>query len=255
MKIFDAHTHLPKIEEHFNFEKKKSILLKHLKEVNVVGAIVIADSEPTSPIGTPKECVELFKDTKNIFVMGAISPLLDFEKRYIEIEDLLKNKQIIAVKLFPGHEAFYLDDKRLEKVFKLCEKFDVPVAMHTGWENPEFSHPQFIAKIAKEHPKLKIVICHLYYPLIDLCYQITKEHKNVYYDISSIADEQENLEDVSLIFNTIAKENIDRIIFGTDYYMCSIADHIALVNSLDIKEEDKQKIFYDNAKRLYRLEI
>jgi len=82
-----------------------------------------------------------------------------------------------------GHEQFYLNDPRLESVFLLCEAFDVPVAVHTGWDNPHFNAPALFADIAGKHPKLKIVNCHLWYPKIDYCYEVTRDYQNIYYDI------------------------------------------------------------------------
>ena len=51
------------------------------------------------------------------------------------------------------------------------------------------------------------------------------------------------------------KEDPYRIVFGTDYGMCSIGKHIELVNSLDIDDKCKENIFYRNALKLYNLNI
>jgi len=254
--IIDAHIHLPCYDDNLiSFEDKKTRLLDDLKKVSVDGAIVIADSEESSPIGTPQECVELFSDTKNIFVIGGVSPLIDYEERLMQLEEYLKNKLIVGCKLYPGHEAFYMDDARLNDVIKLCEKFDVPLLVHTGWDNAQYNHPKYFVNIAKAHPDLRIVICHLYWPDIDLCYSLTSKYQNIYYDISSLAYTTECLEKTRTSLEKIALNDIDRIIFGTDYGMCSIKDHIDLVRSLIIDDSSKRKIFYDNAVKLYKLDF
>ncbi|MCL4518854.1 MAG: amidohydrolase family protein [Thaumarchaeota archaeon] len=43
----------------------------------------------------------------------------------------------------------------------------------------------------------------------------------------------------------------DKVFFGTDYPVENYGDGIALVNRLQIDEDDKEKIFYLNAKRLF----
>ena len=91
--IIDAHLHLPCYDDNLvSFEEKKIRLLDDLVRANVSGAIVIADSEESSPIGTPQECVELFSDTKNIFVIGGISPLINYKVRLIQLEEYLKTR-------------------------------------------------------------------------------------------------------------------------------------------------------------------
>jgi hypothetical protein len=254
--IFDAHVHLPCYDDSLKtLDDKKMRLLNDLNENGVTGAIVIADSETTSPIGTTKECIELFSDTKNIFVMGGISPLIDYEIQLSQFEKYLSNKQIIACKLYPGHEAFYMDDSRLHCVLELCMKYDVPLAVHTGWENSQYNHPSYFAKIAWDNPTLRIVMCHVYYPDIDLCYDTTAAYPNIYYDISSLAHETENVEKTRNSLNRIARQNPQRIIFGTDYGMCSIQSHVDMIKSLDIDDDRKQLILSDNAITLYKLNI
>ena len=254
--IIDAHLHLPCYDDTLvTLNDKKIRLLDDLSKAGVDGAIVIADSEASSTIGTPKECIELFSDTENIFVMGGISPLIDYEMRLAQLDDYLASGLIIACKLYPGHESFYMDDPRLNSVFHLCMKHDVPLAVHTGWDEAQYNHPKYFAAIAKEYPTLHLIICHLYWPNIDLCYDLTAAYPNIYYDISSLAYEKNSLEKTQNSLNRIVKRNPERVLFGTDYGMCSIEDHIDLVNSLDISNDSKQMIFYDNAIRIFKLSL
>ena len=252
--IVDAHLHLPCYDDTLvTLEDKKIRLLRDLEASGVDGAVVIADSELSSPIGTPKECVELFADTDHIFVMGGISPMIDYEARLIQLEDYIKNGRMIACKLYPGHEAFYMDDARLEEIFLLCERHDVPLAVHTGWENAQYNHPGYFAKIAEKHPALRLVICHLWWPDLKLCYQLTAGYPNIFYALSSLAHEAKRAEQTRETLNDMARKDVERMIFGSDYGMCGIKAHIDLVESLDVDRSGKQLILAGNAIRLYRL--
>ena len=254
--IIDAHLHLPCYDDTLvTLSDKKDRLLNDLAISGVDGAIVIADSELSSVIGTPKECVELFYDMENIFVMGGISPMIDFEARLAQLDNYLKRGLMVACKLYPGHESFYMNDSRLEEVFRLCEKHDVPLAVHTGWDNAHFNHPKYFAKIAEEHSALRIVICHLWWPDIDLCYSLTSEYPNVFYDISSLAYEANRLEKTRSSLSHMAENDAHRIVFGSDYGMCSIKSHIDLVNSLAVDDICKQLILCDNAVKLFNLKF
>jgi predicted TIM-barrel fold metal-dependent hydrolase len=57
------------------------------------------------------------------------------------------------------------------------------------------------------------------------------------------------------ILTLTACERPNNVVFGTDYAMCSISAHIALVESLDIDRRIKQRIFSENAIRLFRLKL
>jgi predicted TIM-barrel fold metal-dependent hydrolase len=252
--IIDAHVHLPCYDDTLiTLEDKKIRLLDDLKSAGVDKAIVIADSELTSTIGTPLECVELFSDIENIYVIGGISPLIDYETRLSQLDEILTQKLIVACKLYPGHEFFYMDDSRLDGVVSLCEKHDVPLLVHTGWDNPQYNHPKYFVELSKKCPSLRLVMCHLYWPEIDLCYDYTADYSNIYYDISSLAHDMNCIDKTIQSLKRIADENIDRIIFGTDYGMCSIQAHIDLINALDIPEKNKEMIFSENAIKLYKL--
>jgi len=247
--IIDAHLHLPAYDDSLTtFENKKDRLLEDLSKAGVDGAIVISDSEMSSIIGTPQDCIELFSGISNIFIMGGISPLIDYKARLLQLDEFLRKELIIACKLYPGHETFYMDDERLNDVFLLCEKYGVPLAVHTGWNNAQYNHPKYFAKIASEHPALRLVICHVCWPNIDLCFNMTAEFSNVYYDISSLAHKTDCIKNTRNSLNRIAQNNVEKIIFGTDYGVCSIKDHIDLVKSLNIDDNKKQLILSGNAK-------
>jgi predicted TIM-barrel fold metal-dependent hydrolase len=234
-------------------EDKKRRMLSDLAASGADAAVVIADSELSSPIGSTAECVELFSDTANIFVIGGISPLIEYETQLRQFDGLLSRKRIIAVKLYPGHEAYFMDDPRLEKTFELCERHDVPLAVHTGWDNVRYNHPDYFRQIAKAQPELRIVICHLFWPDIDLCYSATADCENIYYDISSLAHDTTQIEKTSDFLAHMSRQCPDRIVFGSDYGACSITAHINMVKSLAVSEDQKQGILCMNAIKLYRL--
>jgi len=255
MMIFDAHLHLPCYEELHTFSSKKQRLLADLKSVNAVGGIVIADSDKTSAIGTTEECVDLFADCKNIFVVAGISPLIDYDNRLNVLAQLLSERKIVGLKLYPGHEPYFMDDERLSRTFSLCMEFDVPLLVHTGWENPQYNHPRYFASIAERNPNMSIIICHLWWPDIDTCFEATAAYQNIYYDISSLAHEKGILDKTASSLQRIAQAYPQRIILGSDYGMCSTKDHIDLVLSLDISQEERQLILANNALNVYKLPL
>lgn len=57
----------------------------------------------------------------------------------------LDKKLVVGIKLFTGHEAFYLTDERLKEVYELAIQYNVPVLFHSGWDNSQYSDAMLVA--------------------------------------------------------------------------------------------------------------
>ena len=249
--IIDSHMHLPVIENGTLLDQKKQ-LLRDIDRNGIDKCIVISDSELTSVIGTMDECVELFSDDKNVYVVGGISPFFDFEIQLEKLDRYLKNKKAVGIKLFPGHESFYLTDERLEAVYILAMKYDVPVLFHSGWDNSEYSAAAIVAQTAEKYRSTKIVCCHCLYPNIKDCLPLTK-YENLYFDLSSTADDKNTFLSIKDDITALISSSPDRVLFGSDYACCNQKEHIDAIKELDLNDEIKNKVFFENAVRLYRI--
>ena len=194
--IIDAHVHLPVVEGCISLEQKIEHLLREMVVNQVDYSIVISDSADKSEIGTLDECVSLFEKTDNIHVVGGISPFYEFQTQLRKIKSYLEQKLIVGIKLFPGHEAFYLTDERLKSIYELAVCYNVPILFHSGWDNYKYGDISLAIEIAKRYPALKLVCCHCFYPEIEKCKQLIP-FQNVFFDISSIADDWEKTPEIS----------------------------------------------------------
>ena len=185
--IIDAHVHLPVCNGERSLERQKERLLYEMKENRVSHCIVISDSSMESIIGTMDECVELFAKTDSVDVVGGISPFFEFQVQLLKLKEYLDKKQIVGIKLFTGHEAFYLTDETLKDVYELAIHCNVPVLFHSGWDNSQYSDVMLVAEVAKQYPELKLICCHCFYPQIEKCL-LLEEFPNVYFDISKLDD-------------------------------------------------------------------
>ena len=72
---------------------------------------------------------------------------------------------MIGIKLYPGYENFYPQDKRYNKVYDICEEFDIPVMIHTGdvmdKGRLKFAMPLHIDELANKRSELKIIMTEL----------------------------------------------------------------------------------------------
>lgn len=250
--IIDAHVHLPVGDGCISLQQKKERLLHEMRINQVSRCIVISDSGIESDIGSMDECVALFEETDNVYVVGGISPFLEFSTQLIKLKRYLKEKKIIGIKLFTGHEAFYLTDERLKEVYELAIQYNVPVLFHSGWDNSQYSDVLLAVEIAKRYPQLKLVCCHCFYPDIEKC-QLLTGYPNVYFDISSVADSAAILIGIETELKKLIEAAPERVLFGSDYSGCSQKEHIEFVRELGLEEEAAIRILEKNAMLVYSL--
>lgn len=247
--IIDAHMHLPVCGT--DLEAQKIQLLSDMKRDNVDFGIVISDSELESDIGSMDDCVALFSECPNVFVAAGISPHISFNAQLTKLRRYLADGSVIAVKIYCGHEPIYIDDIILKPLFDTAREFNVPVMFHSGWDNAEFAEPERIKNAALSYPSVNLICCHCFYPEVELCFKTLKGLPNVYFDISSIADEPARTPAVKEALERYIPLFPERFVFGSDYAGCDRNRHIELCNGLNIPERYKEMLFGLNARRLY----
>jgi len=262
--LIDSHLHLPVMPELRSYERAKARLLEDLKSDQVNYAILIPDNLPDSEIGDLSTCLELTRDTPQIFLMGTIDIENQGKEWIAELERLADQRLIVGMKIFPGHDPIYPADPRLDPVYAMCQVHDLPMVIHTGWnsahpEVAQYNDPKYIVRVAERYPRLKIVIAHYFWPEVAYCYRLTHGYTNIAYDTSGLADAEviqatgfENIQ--SVLLQTLS-EKPKNVIFGSDYAMCSRPDHIQLVEQLPISNDLKEGIFWRNAVEIFNLPI
>lgn len=242
--------HLPSDSYNTSLQQKKEALLRTMHENEVSRCLVISDSFLASPIGSMRECAELFKDTDNVYIAGGISPLCDYDNQLVLLEKYLDRSLIASIKLFTGHEAFYLNDTRLRKIFDIAVKYDAPLLFHSGWDNAHYGEAHLAAELASDYPKMKLVCCHCYYPHIEKSLSLL-DYDNIFFDLSSIADNSDIHAEISQVIARLISAAPERVLFGSDFPCCSQKSHIDFVERLTLDNETKHAVFEMNAEKLY----
>lgn len=263
MKI-DCHLHLPVREELTSFNAKKEYLLNELQTSNIDYGIVIPDNMDESSIGNLQQCMVLFEDEKRIFLMASINIMNEPTSNVHELDNLLGDREIVALKIFPGHDEHFPNDIRLIPFIELCLKYNTPFVVHTGWNsgNPsvaKWNDPKYIIELANKYNQLEIIICHYFWPDIEYCYEITRGYKNVHFDISGLADNEVETatgkDNIREILERTIKDNPKSVLFGSDYGGCDITSHVRLIDCLNIPQEIKEMIYSQNAINLFHLDL
>lgn len=265
--IIDVHTHLNNYHE----EKLASVheCLENLQismdRNNVDCALVLTSYLVNEHRPSIRQVVEATKDLKNIHIVAGISYLNFKEKDLREISEYLDDGLIKGLKLYPGYEPFYPHDSRLRIVYDMATEYDVPVMFHSGdTYSPKakvrFSHPLHIDDVAVDNPEMKIVICHVGNPWIKDCMEVVYKNENVYADFSGLV-----LGDFTDRFERYMKNQLEEMLiyagepkyflYGTDWPISTMRSYIAFMNQLDLKDSEKELIMWQNAAKLFKLDV
>jgi len=265
--IIDSHVHISLYNDNAKtLQEAFDLLLVEMQRNGINSAIIIPDNiEGGDSIADLDKAIELIGDRKNLFLLGSPQIIQRGSSEIKKYKKLLEEGKIKGIKFFPGHDPYYPTDEKCFPYYELCEKLDVPVLFHTGEnsgdrECAEWNDPKYIVEIAKKYPKLKVIITHYYWPKMDYCYEITKDIPNIYFETAAMADAEVveksgGMEKVKGILKKTIFDRPDNVIFGTDWPMCKIEEHIKLVESLGLEKETEEKIFSENSANVYKLSI
>jgi len=184
---------------------------------------------------------------------------------------LLKDQGVIEVFGELGFQYFGLspDDPRIDPYYKVAEKNNIPVCLHTGLGPPGGPHsfaPEFRTTLGKptlfepvlvKHPKLKAFLAHAGWPFISETIAMMYIYPELYVDIGVLTWALPKK-----VYYSALKELMDagfgkRIMFGTDQMIWPEAIDIAVQtvrNTPFLSEEEKRDILYNNAARFLELD-
>lgn len=263
--IIDCHVHL----NHYADEKVDALStsiaeLQRTMRRNRVDAAVILTSYKVSP-GRPstRQVVEAVQGIPSLHVVAGISFENFSAETIVELDEMLAAGKVCGLKLYPGYEPFYPSDPKLEPMYQLAEKYDVPVMIHCGDTysvkgKVKYAHPLHVDEVAVDHPGVKLVICHLGNPWLTDCMEVVYKNPNVYADISGLV-----LGNFSERFEQYMRRQLQDllmwgvnptdVLYGTDWPISSMESYLAFMEDLKIPVSDKQAIMCDNAAKLFKI--
>lgn len=173
----------------------------------------------------------------------------DFEKEVDRCTEL----GLCGIKLHPDIQRADVDCESFLRLYEILEKKHMKLFLHAGDDRKEFqySSPDKIAKVAKMFPDMPIVAAHLGgYKAWDAAEEyLCGKFDNVWYDCSSAlwAMSPERAK------HMIEACGYDKVMFGTDYPVCDLDEYIDLFMKVDLTDDQRRDIFYNNAKRFIAL--
>lgn len=248
-----------------NAELHRLETLAAFKKWNIVKAVVS---------GNP-ESVEnwVSKDSSDRIIRGILMfQPGDYDIDTVKFEQLVKDKKIeIFGELGPYYSGTTLSDSVWQPYLRICEKYDIPVAVHTGGGDQGGTYswapkarlalgdPYLIEDVLIRYPKLRIYMMHAGgedWP--EHAIRLMSYYPQLYTDLAVMLWVEPNTQRYIKEFlrNIKAAGYINRVMFGSDQMIWpySIEKSIRFLNSLSfLTKQDKEDIFYNNAVRFLRL--
>ena len=198
---------------------------------------------------------------------------LDFEhyfyQGYNELEELDQSKSISGIKIYSNYQQIDPCGEKMLKVAKLASRYDLPLMFHGGESFSAYEKygkatisnlimPKEIEYLAKDYGA-EIIISHLCTPFVKELVEVVKNNERIYSDMSglmnSIHGEQYLQESIDEIKYFLSECGPEKLLFGTDFPVQTHADSVYMIEEAmkNYSIEDKQKVYYDNAKKLLKI--
>ncbi len=183
-----------------------------------------------------------------------------------EFEQLIQDGKI---KVFGEVSGVYygrtLNDTIYAPYLKICEKYDIPVAYHTGGGPPEtpfhgfpkfrlsLGDPLLIEDVLIRYPKLRVYLMHGGENFFENSVRMMKVYTHLYIDLGVLLWVDPFINEYAIRLLKLAKQAnvLDRVMFGTDQIVWTgaISKSIEFLNAQPfLTEQEKRMILYDNAK-------
>jgi len=248
MKVIDFHIHIGKTEKtrfYCTFDNLQNKISSGEIDKAVIFpnvSSIIKDSELNS---------KFFHETDNYFDMISsniyLFLLVDPNDKET-LNQIINNQNVInGVKFHPSITRVTADSSRMDPFWEVCKIHHYPVIVHCGRD--AISNIIYLITAARKHKDVNFIGAHLggnATDIIDKSLSILKQEKNLdnlYLDTSSGRFPE-------LIKTAVESIGAERIIFGSDIPYADLKISKLCVEFANIKDSEKELIFYKNAEIL-----
>lgn len=264
--IIDCHTHLNGYEEDgpSTLEERYRRLKGDMAANGISYSLVLSSYIENEARPSIFQILDVVDDDPQIGVVAGISYNSYRAADLADIRTLLREERIKGLKLYPGYEAFYVHDPRMQVIYELAGEFGVPVMIHTGdTYDPKgkvkYAHPLEVDEVAVDFREVTFVICHLGNPWVTDAMEVIYKNENVVGDISGFTlghfeerFEKFMLQSVRQVL-TFAGDPAS-LLFGTDWPICEYPSYLRFVRNLDLSDEDAELVLWKNTARVFNLD-
>ena len=198
-------------------------------------------------------------DRINSFIMTARDQyperIVPFAAIHPEMEDLdgavdaMVKAGFKGIKIHPDMQKFAVDDPHVEPMMRAIAG-KLPLLIHCGDYRYDYDGPRRILNLRKKVPELTMICAHFGgWWEWDKALELLPGHEGIIVDTSSSLYKWPGEKAVEMI-RAIGVENV---LYGTDYPMWDPMEEIGRFMKLDLTDEEKEDILWNNAVRLLKL--
>lgn len=230
------------------------------------------------------EYAEIIENYPTKFSALTTLPLRNIDASLKELDRATKDLDFRGIMMFSNVMGMPISDKRFWPIYEMAEQYDQPIYIHPtkpvmANEMQEYGLESMLgyvfdtslaalklilSGVFEKYPNLKVIIPHaggtLPYLVNRIDYQSTlvkdskknisanpSEYiKKLYMDTVSLSSST-----LKLAYDLVGE---DRILFATDYPFVDMNISIDVVNELEVSDKVKNKIFHENANKLFKLD-
>jgi uncharacterized protein len=195
-----------------------------------------------------------------------VDPTAGGEEVRATVELWEAERDLAGIKLYPGYQAFYPHDPRLDPVYEFAHRRRLPVMVHQGDTLDglglvKFARPIELDEVAGRYRDVRFVLCHLGNPWVHEAAELVYKNENVYADTSGLLAhpsfpyfDRMVVQARQVVYGAIVTiGRPDRILYGSDWPLEELSVAVDLVNGLDLPAADREALLGGNARRLFGL--
>lgn len=220
----------------------KQVMKEDGVDISVVLSIATNPKQQTNVNNFAKE----INDEKSVFAFGSVHP--DSDDVFYELERI-KAMGLKGIKFHPEYQGFYVDDEKMKPIYKKISSLGLLTVFHSGMDigfpPPYHCMPDNLVSALKWFDS-PVIAAHWGGSGIGLEILEKVCGKDVWFDLSFGYGTIPK----AIAQRIVDKHTPDRLLFGSDMPWHRPIWEKRLIETLDISENDKDKIYYKNAMKL-----
>ena len=221
-------------------------------------------------VSSNEQVAELCAKTKRFIGFASVDPLKKGAAR--ELENAVKKLGLKGLKLDPALQDFRPDARKVYPVYEAAAALGIPLLIHTGmsWapETPlERGLPLHLERPIRDFPRLNFVLAHFGWPWVWEATALALKYPNVYLDTTMVfiprrvhvfpeADNPITFIGESAL-RAFMEQYSDQLLYGSDFpnIPYSYEESINGLLELDLSKSTYQNIFFNTAKKVFKLTV
>lgn len=247
--IIDMHTHLWQSPDQLGRPIAEQLRRKLGTEFNRLDASPTAHEAAMEPVdvaivlGFRSQC--LGADVPNDFLAEYVQRRPDRLIGFAGVDPTQRDRMdqvrraadlgLSGLTISPASQDFHPEDSRAMAVYEAAENLGMPILLHQGTHftiqsKMAYAQPHLFDAVARQFPKLRLIVAHCGYPWVDETLVLTGKHPHVYADLSNVIARPWNLYQTLLSAHQLGVT--DRLLFGSDFPYQPPAEAIETLYSL-----------------------